>query len=69
MDILRPTLIRIGGRVYRKNLVHEQVHQQEEEDEDFYAGRGLLVASGHSLGVPSDISLCPRTCLCGGVRC
>lgn len=40
MDILRPTLIRIGGRVYRKNLVHEQVHQQEEEDEDFYAGPG-----------------------------
>ncbi|XP_051474037.1 activating signal cointegrator 1 complex subunit 1 [Apus apus] len=31
MDVLRPTLIRIGGRVYRKNLVQEQTYQQEEE--------------------------------------
>ncbi|OXB63849.1 hypothetical protein ASZ78_004144 [Callipepla squamata] len=38
MDVLRPTLVRIGGRVYRKNLIHEQVQQQEEED--FYTGPG-----------------------------
>ncbi|XP_040983091.1 activating signal cointegrator 1 complex subunit 1 isoform X1 [Aquila chrysaetos chrysaetos] len=37
MDILRPTLIRIGGRVYRKNLIQEQAYQHEEE-EDFCAG-------------------------------
>ncbi|NXL86303.1 ASCC1 protein, partial [Alectura lathami] len=40
MDVLRPALIRIGGRVYRKNLVHEQAQQQQEEDDDFYAGPG-----------------------------
>lgn len=37
MDVLRPTLVRIGGRVYRKNIIHEQVQQQEEE-ENFYTG-------------------------------
>nr|XP_027316044.2 LOW QUALITY PROTEIN: activating signal cointegrator 1 complex subunit 1 [Anas platyrhynchos] len=38
MDVLRPTLIQIGGRVYRKNLVQEPAHpQEEEEDEGFYA--------------------------------
>ncbi|XP_042673650.1 activating signal cointegrator 1 complex subunit 1 isoform X2 [Centrocercus urophasianus] len=36
MDVLRPTLVRIGGRVYRKNVIHERVQQQEEED--FYTG-------------------------------
>ncbi|XP_060624809.2 activating signal cointegrator 1 complex subunit 1 [Anolis sagrei] len=39
MEVLRPTLIRIGGRVYRKNHVREQAHQQEEE-QDFYAAPG-----------------------------
>ncbi|XP_054687232.1 activating signal cointegrator 1 complex subunit 1 isoform X2 [Grus americana] len=39
MDVLRPTLIKIGGRVYRKNLIQEQAYQQEEE-EDFCAGPG-----------------------------
>lgn len=42
MDILRPTLIRIGGRVYRKNLIQEQAYQHEEE-EDFCAGRECCV--------------------------
>uniref|UniRef100_A0A670I967 Activating signal cointegrator 1 complex subunit 1 n=2 Tax=Podarcis muralis TaxID=64176 RepID=A0A670I967_PODMU len=37
MEILRPPLIRIGGRVYRKRHIREQPHQHEEE-EDFYAG-------------------------------
>ncbi|XP_054060830.1 activating signal cointegrator 1 complex subunit 1 isoform X1 [Rissa tridactyla] len=40
MDVLRPTLIRIGGRVYRKNLIQEQAYQHEEEEEDFCAGPG-----------------------------
>ncbi|XP_074010775.1 activating signal cointegrator 1 complex subunit 1 isoform X2 [Numenius arquata] len=40
MDVLRPTLIRIGGRVYRKNLIQEQAYQHEEEEDDFSAGPG-----------------------------
>uniref|UniRef100_A0A8D0GYZ1 Activating signal cointegrator 1 complex subunit 1 n=1 Tax=Sphenodon punctatus TaxID=8508 RepID=A0A8D0GYZ1_SPHPU len=39
MEVLRPTLIRIGGRVYRKNLIQEQSYQNAEE-EDFCAGPG-----------------------------
>ncbi|NWY05549.1 ASCC1 protein, partial [Nothoprocta ornata] len=39
MEVLRPTLIRIGGRIYRKNLVQEQTYHPEEE-EDFCAGPG-----------------------------
>ncbi|XP_063262332.1 activating signal cointegrator 1 complex subunit 1 [Prinia subflava] len=39
MDVLRPPLIRIGGRVYRKNLIREQAFPQEEEEE-FCAGPG-----------------------------
>uniref|UniRef100_A0A8C5JI92 Activating signal cointegrator 1 complex subunit 1 n=1 Tax=Junco hyemalis TaxID=40217 RepID=A0A8C5JI92_JUNHY len=39
MDVLRPPLIRIGGRVYRKNLIQEQPIPHEEE-EDFCAGPG-----------------------------
>lgn len=40
MDVLRPTLIKIGGRIYRKNLIQEQAYQhEEEEEEDFCAGR------------------------------
>uniref|UniRef100_A0A8C8RIA8 Activating signal cointegrator 1 complex subunit 1 n=1 Tax=Pelusios castaneus TaxID=367368 RepID=A0A8C8RIA8_9SAUR len=38
MEVLRPTLIRIGGRIYRKNL-QQQSYPNEEED-DFYAGSG-----------------------------
>ncbi|XP_009288835.1 activating signal cointegrator 1 complex subunit 1 isoform X1 [Aptenodytes patagonicus] len=38
MDVLRPTLIKIGGRIYRKNLIQEQAYQHEEEEEDFCAG-------------------------------
>ncbi|NWS98925.1 ASCC1 protein, partial [Mionectes macconnelli] len=40
MDVLRPTLVRIGGRVYRKNLIREQPFPQEEEEDDFSAGPG-----------------------------
>ncbi|XP_036402867.1 activating signal cointegrator 1 complex subunit 1 [Megalops cyprinoides] len=39
MDVLRPTLININGRIYRRNVVKEQLYQEEEEDEDFsYSG-------------------------------
>lgn len=34
MDILRPALINIKGRVYRKNFVQED-NYEEEEEEDF----------------------------------
>ncbi|KAG8435143.1 hypothetical protein GDO86_013191 [Hymenochirus boettgeri] len=36
MEVLRPTLINIGGRIYRKNAVREASHQIEEEEDDFY---------------------------------
>ncbi|KAM3835655.1 activating signal cointegrator 1 complex subunit 1 isoform 2-T2 [Vipera latastei] len=39
MEVLRPVLIRIDGRVYRKNFIQEPAHQQEEE-EDFNTGLG-----------------------------
>ncbi|GAB5578463.1 activating signal cointegrator 1 complex subunit 1 isoform X2 [Prionailurus iriomotensis] len=38
MEVLRPQLIRLGGRIYRKNPIQEQTYQHEEEDEDFYQG-------------------------------
>nr|XP_033798246.1 activating signal cointegrator 1 complex subunit 1 isoform X2 [Geotrypetes seraphini] len=40
MEILRPTLINIGGRIYRKNTVQERSYQNEEDEEEggFYAG-------------------------------
>nr|XP_031538134.1 activating signal cointegrator 1 complex subunit 1 isoform X2 [Vicugna pacos] len=38
MEVLRPQLIRIGGRVYRKNPIQEQTYQHEEEDDDYYQG-------------------------------
>lgn len=37
MEVLRPVLIKIGGRIYRKNFIREQAHQHEEE-EDFNPG-------------------------------
>ncbi|XP_049710776.1 activating signal cointegrator 1 complex subunit 1 isoform X6 [Loxodonta africana] len=36
MDVLRPQLLRIEGRIYRKNPIQEQTCQHEEDDEDFY---------------------------------
>ncbi|NXO69087.1 ASCC1 protein, partial [Phainopepla nitens] len=40
MDVLRPPLVRIGVRVYRKTLIQEQPFPHEEEEEDFYTGPG-----------------------------
>lgn len=38
MEVLRPSLISIDGRIYRKNTVQEETYQNEEEEEedDFY---------------------------------
>ncbi|CAG13304.1 unnamed protein product, partial [Tetraodon nigroviridis] len=39
MEILRPTLINIKGRIYRKNFIQEDNIDDEEEDNDFsYVG-------------------------------
>uniref|UniRef100_A0A5F4WC02 Activating signal cointegrator 1 complex subunit 1 n=1 Tax=Callithrix jacchus TaxID=9483 RepID=A0A5F4WC02_CALJA len=38
MEVLRPQLIRIDGRNYRKNPIQEQTYQREEVEEDFYQG-------------------------------
>lgn len=52
MDVLRPTLIRIGGRVYRKNLIQEQAYQHEEEEEDFCAGNECCVRTCYGWNHP-----------------
>lgn len=36
MDILRPALINIKGRVYRKNFIQEDNYEEEEEEEFSY---------------------------------
>lgn len=39
MEILRPTLINIKGRIYRKNFIQEDNIDDEEEDNAFsYVG-------------------------------
>ncbi|XP_053442201.1 activating signal cointegrator 1 complex subunit 1 isoform X4 [Nycticebus coucang] len=38
MEVLRPQLVTIDGRNYRKNPIQEQTYQHEEDDEDFYHG-------------------------------
>lgn len=38
MEVLRPQLVRIEGRNYRKNPIQEKSYQHEEEEEDFYQG-------------------------------
>lgn len=40
MEVLRPALININGRIYRKNPVQEESYEEEEED-DSYSGAGL----------------------------
>lgn len=37
MEVLRPTLIAIEGRIYRKNPIREQAYQDEDDDKDFSA--------------------------------
>ncbi|XP_066520744.1 activating signal cointegrator 1 complex subunit 1 [Hoplias malabaricus] len=38
MDILRPALININGRIYRKNPVKEEHYEDEEEEDVLYSG-------------------------------
>ncbi|XP_041032320.1 activating signal cointegrator 1 complex subunit 1 [Carcharodon carcharias] len=38
MEVLRPTLINIDGRIYRKNHVKEQVYSNLEEEDFTYSG-------------------------------
>lgn len=42
MEILRPTLINIKGRVYRKNFVQEDNYEEEEEDFSYMGPPGRL---------------------------
>ncbi|XP_040032494.2 activating signal cointegrator 1 complex subunit 1 [Gasterosteus aculeatus] len=34
MDVLRPALININGRLYRRNIIKEEHYEEEEEEED-----------------------------------
>lgn len=40
MDILRPPLVNIKGRIYRKNLVQEDNYEEEEEDMSYMGPPG-----------------------------
>ncbi|XP_030630395.1 activating signal cointegrator 1 complex subunit 1 [Chanos chanos] len=50
MEILRPTLININGRIYRKNAIKEEYYEEEEEDDFSYSGP----ASAHFEDEPCD---------------
>ena len=41
MEVLRPHLININGRIYRRNLVKEE-HYEEEEDLSYMGPTGEL---------------------------
>ncbi|XP_023579127.1 activating signal cointegrator 1 complex subunit 1-like [Octodon degus] len=36
MEVLRPQIITVEGRNYRKNPIQEKTYQHEENEEDFY---------------------------------
>lgn len=42
MEILRPTLINIKGRVYRKNFVQQDNYEEEEDDFSYTGPPGKL---------------------------
>lgn len=42
MEILRPTLINIKGRVYRKNFVQQDNYEEEEDDFSYMGPPGKL---------------------------
>ncbi|XP_043087092.1 activating signal cointegrator 1 complex subunit 1 [Puntigrus tetrazona] len=51
MDVLRPVLVNINGRIYRKNPVQEETYEEEEEEYDrSYSG----AASEQCLDEPCD---------------
>lgn len=41
MDVLRPPLININGRIYRKNPIQEEDYEEEEEEDYSYSQTGL----------------------------
>ncbi|XP_035389661.1 activating signal cointegrator 1 complex subunit 1 [Electrophorus electricus] len=41
MEILRPALINVKGRIYRKNAVREEHYEDEEEDDFSYSGPAI----------------------------
>nr|XP_055032567.1 activating signal cointegrator 1 complex subunit 1 [Misgurnus anguillicaudatus]XP_055032568.1 activating signal cointegrator 1 complex subunit 1 [Misgurnus anguillicaudatus]XP_055032569.1 activating signal cointegrator 1 complex subunit 1 [Misgurnus anguillicaudatus] len=41
MDVLRPVLININGRIYRKNPVQEETYEDEEEEDYSYSGTAI----------------------------
>lgn len=41
MDILRPALININGRIYRRNVIKEDQYDDEEEEEFSYMEKGI----------------------------
>ncbi|XP_067100680.1 activating signal cointegrator 1 complex subunit 1 [Osmerus mordax] len=43
MDILRPALININGRIYRRNVIKEDQYEDEEEEEFSYMEESELV--------------------------
>ena len=38
MDVLRPALININGRIYRRNIIKEEHYEEEEEEDVSYIG-------------------------------
>jgi hypothetical protein len=40
MDILRPSLINISGRVYRRNTIKEDQYEEGEEDDSYMGPPG-----------------------------
>lgn len=42
MDVLRPALININGRIYRRNPVKEEHYEDEEEEAFSYSGPGYM---------------------------
>lgn len=44
MEVMRPALIQIGGRIYRKNHIQEKAHLYEDEEEEFCAGIMLILS-------------------------
>ncbi|RXM33798.1 Activating signal cointegrator 1 complex subunit 1 [Acipenser ruthenus] len=58
MDVLRPSLININGRIYRKNITREQTYQNEEEDFDYSGRNDLQIITGQQRA--SVISACTR---------
>lgn len=43
MEVLRPVLVNINGRIYRKNAVKEEHYDEEEEDYSYYETGRLAV--------------------------